>query len=76
MTRNPAVARIADRTGCQRPLRLSKVDNFFMLLSQYATSYQWPISTYRGLYLAPFSHSTSVTDRQTDDNHDNNSTFT
>jgi len=27
-TRSPAVARIADRTGCQWPSRSSKVDDF------------------------------------------------
>ena len=30
-TRSPAVARIADCTGCQWPLRASKIDDFFVI---------------------------------------------
>ena len=63
-TKGPAVASIADRTGCQKLSRSSKVDDSFHLKGtrmQFLISdlwQPWP-------YLAPFSHNTSMTDRQT-----------
>jgi len=48
--RSPAVARIADRTGCQWPSRSSEVD-FILSDRAYATSY---FNTYSNL--GPISH--------------------
>jgi len=46
-TKSPAVARIADRPGCQWPSRLSKVNDFHFILSEraYTTFYYWLIVT-------------------------------
>jgi len=128
-TRNPAAARIADRTGCQWPSRSSKIDDFHLiwqdvchflwvtLAVSLTVSEIWPVFQYifylisiqlsfENVPLAvdrrnfacpclrhmanyswrifpkdlPFSQGTSVTERrtnrQTDDNHANSSTVT
>jgi len=70
-TRNPAVARIADRTGCQWPSRSSKVDDFYFVwkgVCQFllvinsnidctlAVFEMWPVFRWQThIFLTPFS---------------------
>jgi len=65
----------ADRTGCHC-MTLKFIQNRWFSF-HLKKSMPFPISAQqqRRPYVAPFSHNTSVTERQTDDNNDKGSTF-